>query len=81
MVQQLSPQVLALSAATVEASHGLITASQLIAQMPPPRPFFMYGGLAFYDREDLRARVHNGYYHQGDIRQIARVLAEKVRGA
>jgi methanogenic corrinoid protein MtbC1 len=81
MVRQLSPQVLALSATTVESSHGLITASQLIAQMDAPRPFFMYGGLAFYDREDLRARVRGGYYHQGDIRQIARVLAEKIRSA
>ncbi|MBX0329210.1 cobalamin-dependent protein [Oscillochloris sp. ZM17-4] len=81
MVQQLNPQVLALSAATVEASHGLISASQMIAQMPQPRPLLMYGGLAFYNREDLRARVQNGYYHQGDIRQVARVLAEKVRGA
>ncbi len=81
MVRQLSPQVLALSASTVEASHGLITASQLIAQMESPRPLFMYGGLAFYDREDLRARVHGGYHHQGDIRQIARVITEKIRGA
>jgi methanogenic corrinoid protein MtbC1 len=81
MVRQLNPQVLALSATTVEASHGLIAASQMIAQMSPPRPFFMYGGLAFYDRDDLRARVQSGYYHQGDIRQIARVLAEKIRSA
>lgn len=81
MVQQLSPQMLGLSAATVEGAHGLAAASQLITQMPPPRPFFMYGGLAFRDRDDLRARVQNGYYYQGDIRQIAQVLAEKMRSA
>ena len=81
MVQQLGPQILGLSASTVEGSHGLIAASQLIAQMPSPRPFFMYGGLAFRMREDLQSRVQNGYYFQGDIRQIARVLAEKIRSA
>jgi methylmalonyl-CoA mutase cobalamin-binding subunit len=81
MVHQLSPRVLGLSASTVEGSHGLIAASQLIGQMAPPRPFFMYGGLAFREREDLQSRVLGGYYYQGDIRQIARVLIEKIRNA
>ena len=81
MVQQLNPQILGLSASTVEGSHGLIAASQLIAQMPPPRPFLMFGGLAFRMREDLQSRVQNGYHFQGDIRQIARMLAEKIRSA
>ncbi len=81
MVQQLNPRILGLSAATVEGAHGLITASQLIAQMPPPRPFFMYGGLAFRHRDDLQTRVRSGFYYEGDIRKIAQALAEKIRGA
>ncbi|WP_129629576.1 B12-binding domain-containing protein [Candidatus Oscillochloris fontis] len=78
MVAQLNPQVLALSAATVAAANGLIAASQIIAQLPAPRPFFMYGGFAFWDRDDLRNRVQNGFYFQGDIRQIARIVAEQM---
>nr|WP_052295034.1 B12-binding domain-containing protein [Oscillochloris trichoides] len=78
MVAQLNPQVLALSAATVAAANGLIAASQIIAQLPSPRPFFVFGGLAFWDREDLRNRVQNGFYFQGDVRQIARIVAEQM---
>lgn len=79
-VRQLRPQVLGLSATTVEAAHNLTETGQLIARMEQPRPLFIFGGMAFYERPDLRGRIH-GHFLEGDIRQIIRQLAEKLRNA
>jgi methanogenic corrinoid protein MtbC1 len=79
LVQQLCPQVLALSASTVETAHNLIEVGQMIARMQP-RPLFAFGGLAFQNRPDLRERIQSGFFPEGDVRQIVRQIIEKLRG-
>ncbi len=77
-VCQLRPQVLGLSATTIEAAHNLTEVGQIIARIEPPRPLFIFGGMAFYERPDLRSRIH-GQFLEGDIRKIVRDLAEQLR--
>lgn len=79
-VHRLKPKLLGLSATTVESAHNLTEAGQMIARMPQPRPLFVFGGMAFYERPDLRARIP-GQFLEGDIRQIVRQLAELVRAS
>jgi methanogenic corrinoid protein MtbC1 len=77
-IRQLRPQILGLSATTNEAANALIETGQIVEQIDPPRPLFIYGGIAFYDRSDLVGRI-KGQYLEGDVRQIARQLAEQFR--
>lgn len=76
-VRRLRPQVVGLSATTAEAAHYLTEAGQIIARIDPPRPHFVFGGMAFYDRPDLRARIR-GQFLEGDVRQIIRQIAEQL---
>ncbi|NJO04479.1 MAG: GAF domain-containing protein [Chloroflexaceae bacterium] len=75
-IRQLRPQVIGLSATTVESAHNLTEAGQIITRIEPPRPQFIFGGSAFYERPDLKARIH-GQFLEGDVRLIARDLAAK----
>lgn len=77
-IRQLRPQVLGLSASTPESARTLIEAGKIIVGIEPPRPLFIYGGMAFYERADLRGRIQ-GLFLEGDIRQIVRQLAEQLR--
>ncbi|MCS6882503.1 MAG: cobalamin-dependent protein [Oscillochloridaceae bacterium] len=81
LVRTLRPQILGLSATTVEAAHHLTEAGQILSRIEPPRPLFIFGGMAFFERPDLRARVQGGQYMDGDPRSIARRLAAQfIRG-
>ena len=75
LVRTLRPQILGLSATTVEAAHNLTETGQILSRIEPPRPLFIFGGMAFYERPDLRARVQGGQFLDGDPRAIARRLA------
>jgi methanogenic corrinoid protein MtbC1 len=75
LIRTLRPQILGLSATTVEAAHNLTEAGQILSRIEPPRPLFIFGGMAFYERPDLRARVQGGQFLEGDPRTIARRLA------
>lgn len=77
-VAQLRPQILALSASTVEGAHQLIETSNLLLRMDPPRPLFLYGGIALRERPDLRARIQ-GQFAEGDLRLVIRELAAQLR--
>jgi methanogenic corrinoid protein MtbC1 len=79
-IRQLRPQVLGLSATTVEAAHSLTEVGQILAQIEPPRPLFVFGGMAFYERPDLKARIR-GQFLEGDVRQIVAHLAEQLRNS
>ncbi|MCG8348570.1 MAG: cobalamin-dependent protein [Chloroflexales bacterium] len=78
LIRQLRPQVLGLSASMVESAHNLIEVGQLIMRIEPPRPLFIYGGMAFYERPDLRGRIM-GQFLGGDVRKMVRQLAEQLR--
>ncbi len=81
LIRSLRPQILGLSATTVEAAHHLTEAGQILSRIEPPRPLFIFGGMAFYERPDLRARVQGGQFMDGDPRTIARRLAAQfIRG-
>ncbi len=75
VVRTLRPQILGLSATTVEAAHSLTEAGQILSRIEPPRPMFVFGGMAFYERPDLRTRVQGGHFLEGHPRSIARHLA------
>jgi methanogenic corrinoid protein MtbC1/GAF domain-containing protein len=77
-VRQLRPQILGLSATTVEAAHNLTETGQIITRIEPPRPHFIFGGMAFYERPDLRGRIH-GQFLEGDVRKIVRDLAAQFK--
>ncbi len=75
VVRTLRPQILGLSATTIEAAHSLTEAGQILSRIEPPRPMFVFGGMAFYERLDLRMRVQGGHFLEGHPRSIARHLA------
>lgn len=77
-VRQLRPQILGLSATTVEAAHNLTETGQILSRIEPPRPHFIFGGMAFYERPDLRGRIH-GQFLEGDVRKIVRDLAVQLK--
>jgi methanogenic corrinoid protein MtbC1 len=77
-IRQLRPQILGLSATTVEAAHNLTETGQIIARIEPPRPHFIFGGMAFYERPDLRGRIH-GQFLEGDVRKIVRDMAAQLQ--
>jgi methanogenic corrinoid protein MtbC1 len=77
-IRQLRPQVLGLSATTIEAAHSLTEVGQMVARIEPPRPLFIFGGMAFYERPDLRSRIH-GQFLEGDVRKIVRDLAAQLK--
>jgi methanogenic corrinoid protein MtbC1 len=77
-IRQLRPQILGLSATTVEGAHGLTEVGQIVARIEPPRPTFIFGGMAFYERPDLRGRIH-GQFLEGDVRKIVRDLAAQFK--
>jgi methanogenic corrinoid protein MtbC1 len=77
-MRQLRPQVLGLSATTIEGAHNLTEVGQIITRLEPPRPLFIFGGMAFYERPDLRSRIH-GKFLEGDVRQVVKDLAETLR--
>jgi len=77
-IRQLRPQILGLSATTIEAAHSLTEVGQIITRMEPPRPTFIFGGMAFYERPDLRGRIH-GQFLEGDVRKIVRDLAAQFK--
>ncbi len=77
-LQQLRPQVFGLSATTIESAQNLTEAGHLVARLDPPRPQFIFGGAAFYMRPEMRSRIQ-GTFLEGDVRQIARQLAERHR--
>ncbi|GAB4164759.1 MAG: hypothetical protein Fur005_25260 [Roseiflexaceae bacterium] len=79
VIRQLRPQILALSATTVEGAYQLIETGQIIARIEPPRPQFIFGGMAFYERPDLRARIR-GQHLDGDVRATIRQIANQLRG-
>jgi methanogenic corrinoid protein MtbC1 len=79
VIRQLRPQILALSATTVEGAYQLIETGQIIARIEPPRPQFIFGGMAFYERPDLRARIR-GQHLDGDVRATIRQIASQLRG-
>ena len=74
-MRQLRPQILGLSATTVEAAYHLIETGQILHRIEPPRPMFVFGGMGFYERPDLRTRVQGGQFLEGDPGTIARRLA------
>ncbi|NJM06454.1 hypothetical protein HC891_10040 [Candidatus Gracilibacteria bacterium] len=78
LIRKLRPQIIGLSATTVEAAHNLTEAGQIIQRIEPPRPQLIFGGMAFYERPDLRTRIH-GQLLEGDVRQIVRDLATQFR--
>lgn len=77
-IRQLRPQVLGLSATTIEAAHNLTEVGQIIYRIEPPRPLFIFGGMAFYERPELRSRIR-GQFLEGDVRQIIKQLADQLR--
>ena len=77
-IRQLRPQILGLSATTIEAAHSLTEVGQIITRMEPPRPTFIFGGMAFYERPDLRGRIQ-GQFLEGDVRKIVRDLAAQFK--
>lgn len=81
MVEQLRPQALVLSASTVAAANNLIEVGRLVERISHPRPRFIYGGRAFLDRPELRARIYNGTFLQGDLRQIVAQIAELIHSS
>ena len=81
MVEQLRPQALVLSASTVQAANNLIEVGNMLDQFAPPRPVFVYGGRAFYDRPELQARIPSGTFLKGALRQVVNQIAELIRTA
>jgi methanogenic corrinoid protein MtbC1 len=77
-IRQLRPQILGLSATTVEAAHNLTEVGQMVSRIEPPRPQFIFGGMAFYERPDLRGRIH-GQFLEGDVRKIVRDMAAQLK--
>ncbi|MCU0491079.1 MAG: cobalamin-dependent protein [Chloroflexaceae bacterium] len=77
-IRQVRPQVLGLSATTVEAAHNLVEVGHIINRVEPPRPLFIFGGMAFYERPDLKGRIR-GQFLEGDVRQIVKQMAEQLR--
>ena len=81
MVDQLRPQALVLSASTVQAANNLIEVGKMLERFAPPRPVFVYGGRAFYDRPELQERIHGGTFMNGSLRQIVGQIAELIHHA
>ncbi|NJN18626.1 MAG: hypothetical protein HC822_21410 [Oscillochloris sp.] len=77
-VRQLRPQILGLSATTVESAHNLTEVGQILNRIEPPRPHFIFGGMAFFERPDLRGRIQ-GQFLEGDVRQIVRDMAAQFK--
>ncbi|RRR75002.1 MAG: hypothetical protein EI684_05785 [Candidatus Viridilinea halotolerans] len=75
LVRQVRPQIIGFSATTIEAAHNLVETGQILSRIEPPRPMFIFGGMAFYERADLRVRVQGGNFIEGDFRATARQLA------
>jgi methanogenic corrinoid protein MtbC1 len=77
-VLQLRPQILGLSATTVAGARTMIEVGEIVARIDPPRPLFIFGGIAFYEQPELVQQI-NGRYLEGDVRQIVRELADDFR--
>jgi MerR family transcriptional regulator, light-induced transcriptional regulator len=52
----LKPELVCLSATTVDNAHHLLTAAEVLTNMPEPRPRLAFGGRAFNLRPELRER-------------------------
>ncbi len=76
-VEMLQPKIVGLSSSTIESAHNLTEVGQIIHDMPPPRPQFVFGGIIFAERPDMVARIQ-GQYLEGDMRSIVRTLVEKL---
>ncbi len=79
-LETLKPAMITLSATTDEAALELGPVSEMVAEMPHPRPIFAYGGLAFTMNPALADTIVNGVYLGGeDAQNAARSALKHIR--
>lgn len=79
-LETLRPSMLAMSATTDEAAGELGPVSEMVAEMPHPRPIFAYGGVAFGHNPALADAIVNGVYLGGeDAQTAARTALKHIR--
>jgi MerR family transcriptional regulator, light-induced transcriptional regulator len=57
----LKPELVCLSATTVDNAYHLLTAAEILSRMPEPRPRFAFGGRAFSLRPELREQFPDAF--------------------
>lgn len=78
MIEQLRPQVVALSASTINAANSMAEVGKMIENMSEPRPIFLCGGIAFQQRPSLRTLIPTGVFPAGDLRSIVSQITKLV---
>lgn len=81
-VKAIKPDMVLLSATTVEAALSLQPLCEMLASIDPPRPIIGYGGRAFNLRPELRneiAGVYLGATAMEAVESIGELLSEQTR--
>ncbi len=76
MLKTLKPTMVVLSATVPPAALALISVSQMVAEMPSPRPLFAFSGYAFEQNPGLASKMINGIHLGGANPQVALRTAE-----
>ncbi|PDW03248.1 cobalamin-dependent protein [Candidatus Viridilinea mediisalina] len=78
MIEHLRPQIVALSASTINAANSMAEVGKMIENMGDPRPIFLCGGIAFQQRPSLRTLIPTGVFPSGDLRSIVNQITTLV---
>jgi DNA-binding transcriptional MerR regulator len=75
-LETLKPAMVALSATTQASALALIPVSEMVADLPAPRPLFAFSGYAFEQNPHLVEQMVNGIHLGGSNPQVAIRTAE-----
>ncbi|RRR65648.1 MAG: hypothetical protein EI684_22565 [Candidatus Viridilinea halotolerans] len=78
MIEHLRPQIVALSASTINAANSMAEVGKMIEAMSEPHPIFLCGGIAFQQRPSLRTLIPTGTFPTGDLRSIVNQITKLV---
>lgn len=75
-LETLKPVMVVLSATTPFSALDLIPVSQMVSELPSPRPLFAFSGYAFEQNPELVPQMVNGIHLGGSNPQVALRTAE-----
>jgi methanogenic corrinoid protein MtbC1 len=78
-IQRLQPDMVCLSASTIETAIEIVDIGRVITQLPPPSPHFCYGGRAFNLNPALVPKVPGSFL--GETAQEAVYTISEVLGS
>jgi methanogenic corrinoid protein MtbC1 len=78
-IQRLQPDMVCLSASTIETAIEIVDIGRVITQLPPPGPHFCYGGRAFNINPALVQKVSGSFL--GETAQEAVFTISEVLGS